>query len=299
MSDPTAPSWGLPVFVTEENRARLMAIYDDALRRWPVPFKRSSLRPDTGRPTSLAAAIRVAPPVVMTHPMGVGGFVWSSIIATVSAHRRAYALDTIGDVGRSELADPDRYPKTGRDYSEWLDDVFAALDLTAADMIGGSMGGWIAMNHAIYAPDRVRRLVLLGPMGLAPWRATLAVLGPFMSQRLRPTDAKLDAIITRSLGQGERVNREFRPWMQIMGYTKPRVGQPFHISSRRLRMIKAADPGLPRRCGTASSAIHLPRRSAARRNISGCEIEVLPEAGHVMSVDEPDFVGERIIEFLR
>jgi hypothetical protein len=46
---------------------------------------------------------------------------------------------------------------------------------------------------------------------LAPWRAMPGVLGPFMSQRLRPTQAKLDAIITRSLGDGERVNHEFRP----------------------------------------------------------------------------------------
>ncbi len=36
----------------------------------------------------------------------------------------------------------------------------------------------------------------------------------------------------------------------------------------------------------------------ARRNIIGCEVQVLPEAGHVMSVDEPVVVGERIVEFL-
>ena len=37
---------------------------------------------------------------------------------------------------------------------------------------------------------------------------------------------KLDAIITRSLGEGERVNREFRPWMRIMGYTNvPTTGK--------------------------------------------------------------------------
>ena len=28
-------------------------------------------------------------------------------------------------------------------------------------------------------------------------------------------------------------------------------------------------------------------------------IEVLPDAGHVMSVDEPEYVGPRIVEFLR
>jgi pimeloyl-ACP methyl ester carboxylesterase len=287
----------LPVFVTEDNRDRLMAIYDDALRRWPVALETSFIETRYGKTHVIASGDPASPPVLMTHPMGVGGFVWSSIIATVSAHRCVYALDTIGDVGRSELADPDRYPKTGRDYSGWLDDVVAALDLAKPDLIGGSMGGWIAMNRAIYASEQVRRLVLLGPMGLAPWRSTLAVLGPFMSQRLRPTEDKLNAIITRSLGPGERVNIEFRPWMQIMGYTKARVGQPFHIPSRRLRTIKV--PTLVF-LGGKDGLVGDPAAAAkrARRSIRDCNIEILPTAGHVMSVDEPNLIGERIIKFL-
>jgi len=35
----TPPSRQLPVFVTEENRAKLIALYDEGLRRWPVPFE--------------------------------------------------------------------------------------------------------------------------------------------------------------------------------------------------------------------------------------------------------------------
>ena len=288
----------VPVFVTEDNRARLMTIYDEALRHWPVPLDMFFVETRYGKTHVIASGDPASPPLVMIHPMGVGGFVWSSIIGVLSAHLRAYALDTIGDIGKSELADPDRYPKNGREYSAWLDDVFAALGLTTADMVAGSMGGWIAMNHAIYAANSLRRLVLLGPMGLAPWRATLGVLGPFMSQRLRPTEGKLDAIITRSLGEGERVNHEFRPWMQIMGYTKARVGQPFHIPARRLRMINTPTlVFLGGNDGLVGSATAAARR--ARRNITGCQIEVLPDAGHVMSVDEPDFVGGRILEFLR
>ena len=287
MSAPLS-SQELPVFVTEDNRKRLMALYDDALRRWPVPFETFFVETRYGKTHVIASGDPTAAPVVMTHPMGVGGFVWSSIIATISAHRRSYALDTIGDVGRSELADPDRYPKTGRDYSAWLDDVCAALDLTVPDMIGGSMGGWIAMNRAIYASERVRRLALLGPMGLAPWRSTLAVLGPFMSQRLRPSEDKLNAIITRSLGSGERVNHELRPWMQVMGYTKARVGQPFHIPSRRLQTI---DVPTLLFLGGQDGLVGNPAPPAkrARRNIRDSVIEILPNAGHVMSVDEPDF----------
>jgi pimeloyl-ACP methyl ester carboxylesterase len=158
----------LPVFVTEENRAKLMVIYDEGLRHWPVPHEVFFVHTRYGKTHVIASGDPASPPLVLIHPMGVGGFVWSSIVAPLSQQWRTYALDTIGDVGKSELADPDRYPTKGRDYSAWLDDVFTALDVTTADMVAGSMGGWIAMSHAICAPDRLRRLVLLGPMGLAP-----------------------------------------------------------------------------------------------------------------------------------
>jgi pimeloyl-ACP methyl ester carboxylesterase len=229
--------------------------------------------------------------------MGAGAFAWSSIARALSDQRRVYALDTIGDVGRSELDDLDRYPKTGADYSAWLDDVYGGLDLAQPDVVAGSMGGWIALNRAIHAPDAVRRLALLGPMGLPSRRATLGVLGPMLSYTLHPTGAKLDKLITRSLGDGERVNRELRPWMRIMATCRPRVGRPFHIPGRRLRTVRAPTLViLGGRDGLIGSATAAAKR--ARRNITGCEIEILPRAGHVMNVDEPELVGARIVRFL-
>ena len=88
-----------------------------------------------------------------------------------SGQYRIYAPDTIGDVGRSELDDFDVYPKKGGDFSAWLGDLYAELGITRADVIGGSMGGWVVMHRAISAPDSVRKLVLLvllGPMAFPP-----------------------------------------------------------------------------------------------------------------------------------
>jgi pimeloyl-ACP methyl ester carboxylesterase len=286
----------LPIFRTEESREKLMAIYDQALRQWPVPFETFFVETRYGKTHVIASGDRASPPLVMTHPAAVGAFVWSSIIAPLSEKHRVYALDTIGDVGRSELAHPERYPKKSRDYSAWLDDVYEKLEIAQADLVAGSMGGWIAMNHAIYAPKHVRRLVLLGPMGLPPWRATLAVLVPFAWYLLRPTDAKFERIIYRSLGGGERVNREFRPWMLIMGKCKPKTGQPFHIPSRKLRLIKAPTLVI---LGGKDGLVGSPTAAAKRaRSIPDCEIEILPRAGHIMSVDEPELVGKRIVNFL-
>jgi pimeloyl-ACP methyl ester carboxylesterase len=287
----------VPVFRTERNRAEMMAIYDEATENWPVPFEDLFVATRYGKTHVIASGDPSLPPLVLVHPMGVGAIAWSSIMAALCEKRRVYALDTIGDAGKSELTDTDHHPKKGRDYSSWLDDVFAGLGVAKPDIVGGSMGGWIAMNHAINAPDRVRRLVLLGPMGLPSFRATAGVLGPMMWYVLRPTEAKLERIISRSLGDGERVNREFRPWMRILGTCKPRLGQPVHIPARELRKIQVPTlVFLGGKDGLIGSAAAAARR--ARRNISGCEIEILPGAGHAMSVDEPEFVSTRTVAFL-
>jgi pimeloyl-ACP methyl ester carboxylesterase len=287
----------LPIFRTEENRAELMAMYDEGLRQWPVPFEAFFVPTRYGKTHVIASGDTALPPLVLIHAMGVGAFVWYSIVAALSDKRRFYALDTIGDVGRSELDDPDRHPKNGSDYSSWVDDVYDELGIATTDVVAGSMGGWIALNRAIYAPDRLRRLALLGPMGLPSWRVTLGVLGPFMSHVLRPTDDKLDRIITRALGEGERVNRDFRPWMRVMAKCKPRLGQPLHIPSAKLRMIKAPTLViLGGKDGLVGSATAAAKR--ARRHIAGCQVEILPRAGHVMNVDEPEFVGARVVRFL-
>ena len=85
---------------------------------------------------------------------------WSSAIAELSRDFRAYAVDQIDDVGKSV---PMTIPASRLDYAEWLLDVFDQLGLREADVVGLSYGGFLAVNFALCAPDRVTRLVLLCP----------------------------------------------------------------------------------------------------------------------------------------
>jgi pimeloyl-ACP methyl ester carboxylesterase len=84
--------------------------------------------------------------------------------------------------------------------------------------------------------------------------------------------------------------------MKIMGQTKPLVGQPINIPARKLGMIKSRTLViLGGKDGLIGSATAAAKRA---RNIPGCEIEILPNAGHLMSVDEPEFVSARIVNLL-
>jgi pimeloyl-ACP methyl ester carboxylesterase len=284
------------IFRTAANHAELMRIYDEKLAKWPVPFEAFLVSTRYGKTHVIASGDPASAPLVLTHPAGCGSFVWSSIIAALSEQHRTYAVDTIGELGRSRLDDHDRYPRIGRDYSAWLDDVYAELGIEASDMVAGSMGGWIALNRAIIAPERLRKLVLLGPMGLPTWRATLAVLGPITSVVLHPTDAKLEKMARRCLGDGERATRELSPWLRSALRCHARTGQPLHIPAAKLRLMKS--PTLLFLGGQDGLIGSVTAAAKRARNIPTCEVKILPRAGHIMNVDEPEEIGIRTAKFL-
>jgi pimeloyl-ACP methyl ester carboxylesterase len=54
---------------------------------------------------------------------------------------------------------------------QWL---LAASDLTDVSIVGLGFGGWIAAEMASLAPRALRRLILVGPMGIKPERGDIA-----------------------------------------------------------------------------------------------------------------------------
>jgi hypothetical protein len=65
----------LPIFRTEENRTKLMAIYDEGLRHWRVPYETFFVPTRYGRTHVIACGDPESAPLVMIHPAAVGSFV--------------------------------------------------------------------------------------------------------------------------------------------------------------------------------------------------------------------------------
>lgn len=78
-------------------------------------------------------------------------------------HFRCVAVDLPG-FGRSPMPDG---PVSIEAYGRTLDAVCDALDITAACVVGNSLGGFVAAELAISFPARVERLVLVAAAGLA------------------------------------------------------------------------------------------------------------------------------------
>jgi pimeloyl-ACP methyl ester carboxylesterase len=85
---------------------------------------------------------------------------WFANIAELSANHRVYAVDGIGDAGKSIA---ECLIEKRSDYAEWLREVFDGLNIEKAHLLGHSYGGWLALNMALAYPERLRKIVLLAP----------------------------------------------------------------------------------------------------------------------------------------
>ena len=276
-------------------------ILDDfKLEQWLTPYERLTVPTRYGKTSMVTVGPEGAPPLVLVPAMGVTSKMWLPNIAALSRDYRTYALDTIGDLGKSALYNQDEYPRNGRAYSEWLADIFNELGIEQADVIGASMGGWVVMNHAIHAPERVRRIVLLGPMGLPSWWTTLKVMSHLWSVLLLPTQSNIDRMIRWALGDNPQAREAFADLMKagVDDRSKIRLAPPLNLSDKQLRKIKSpALLMLGERDNVIGNAGEVSKR--AKRLIPNVRVEIIPEVGHMMSAEKPEFVNARIPSFLQ
>ncbi|WP_432838299.1 alpha/beta fold hydrolase [Dactylosporangium sp. CA-092794] len=118
---------------------------------------------DTGVP----AADTGHPPLLLLHGSGPGVTAtanWRAVIPALARTRRVIAPDQLGFGGTATGEDR----QFGR--AAWTGHAEALLDtlgVGTVDVIGNSMGGAIALSLALARPTGVRRVVLMGPMGVA------------------------------------------------------------------------------------------------------------------------------------
>jgi pimeloyl-ACP methyl ester carboxylesterase len=107
------------------------------------------------------------PPVLLLHGSGPGVSAaanWRPVIPALSAERRVIAPDQLGFAGTA-TGDKHTYGRAA-----WTGHALGVLDelgVTQCDVIGNSMGGAIALSLAAARPQAIRRIVLMGTMGVA------------------------------------------------------------------------------------------------------------------------------------
>jgi pimeloyl-ACP methyl ester carboxylesterase len=164
-------------FRTPEGKARFRAAYDAALKTWPVPYEEFDVPTRFGKTHVIACGPTDAPPLVLLHGYMATSVMWAPNIVDISRRYRVYAIDTMGQPGKSIPAEP---IGSAADYVAWLSAALDALHLDGVNLLGMSFGGWLALNYAAASPERVQKLALLSPGGLQPIATQFSLRGMLM-----------------------------------------------------------------------------------------------------------------------
>jgi pimeloyl-ACP methyl ester carboxylesterase len=103
-------------------------------------------------------------PVVLLHGVSLGAAAWAPLFNTLPGHR-LLAVDLPGH----GLSDPAGY-RRGRvrqHARELIEDIFDALGLDEAPVVGNSLGGMLALWYAAAGGERISRLVAIGEPAVA------------------------------------------------------------------------------------------------------------------------------------
>jgi 2-hydroxymuconate-semialdehyde hydrolase len=105
-------------------------------------------------------------PLLLIHGSGPGVSAWANwrlVLPALAQQRRVIAPDMVG-FGFTER--PAGIAYTMETWVQQALDLLDALDMPQVDVVGNSFGGALALALAIRAPQRARRLVLMGAVGV-------------------------------------------------------------------------------------------------------------------------------------
>ncbi len=146
------------IYRSEDAEKRLMEIYDKSLLGWPVPYEGLVIDTRFGKTFVIASGDPANEAMILIHGSGSNALTWRGDAAKYAEHYRVYALDVIGEAGKSS------HTRLGWDsgaHDQWLGDVIRGLGIRTCILEGISYGGWIALNYAASNPMQVSKLVLV------------------------------------------------------------------------------------------------------------------------------------------
>jgi Alpha/beta hydrolase family len=134
---------GIAEWRNEAARQRFIDVEDEFWReRWPVP-------PTALDVDSYAGTTRVyrwpgaGEPIVFLHGMGGTGLTWSAYVERLVG-RDLYAIDTIGDVGRSQQR---AVIEDTAGLARWLAETLTGAGIERGHLVGTSYGGFLALGR--------------------------------------------------------------------------------------------------------------------------------------------------------
>jgi 3-oxoadipate enol-lactonase len=241
-------------------------------------------------------------PVLCVMGLASDTLAWALQLPAFSARHRTVIFDN-RDVGRSTMADGDY------EIADMAADALAladALGLDSFHLLGVSMGGAIAQEMALAAPQRLHTLTLAVTFASGgAWARTFSrVWGSRVRQITR--EEHVDELMLLSLSEELFENEEAITWLRGLMLENPNP-QPAEAFARQLRASSGHDArdrlgslALPVHVIGAEHDILVPvwKSRELADLIPGAELTVIERCPHAANVERAEEFNRAILDFL-
>jgi pimeloyl-ACP methyl ester carboxylesterase len=250
-------------------------------------------------------------PAVLVHGLGGQWQNWLENIPRLAETRRVVAMDLPG-FGRTPEP-PDGVEVTITQYGRWVNQLCDELGLEQIELVGNSMGGYIAAEVAIQFPERVSRLVLVSAAGISSaevLEAPILTIGRMATALASNAAARYRNLAARpvtrhmSLALVARHPRLLKPDLAYEGFFKG-AGKPGFDDALRACLDydfrdRLSDVKVPTLIVWGERDSIIPTRDADEfeRLIDDSRKVVMKDCGHIPMAERPQAFNDVLVEFL-
>lgn len=272
-----------------------------------------------GGPVRLYRAGDVGPPLLLLHGgmLDTAQGVWRRIVPDLATDHRVYAID----LPRHGNSRPWQGVLDDAFYRRFLHDLLDALDLSRVAIIGISLGAGVATGYALDHPERVTALIAIGPGGIGAKRpaqfltwllirtpGVLRLTSRYLARHPRSIRKSMASTLTaganipdfdtivelataEAVAKAEHGEPVLDDWMT-------RAYGPFAMRLNHLPALQnLTTPTLWIRGGN-DSLVGAAEISAAAAATPNSHLVTIPDAGHIVTYDQPEEFNRLAREFL-
>ncbi|WP_028935674.1 alpha/beta fold hydrolase [Pseudonocardia spinosispora] len=236
-----------------------------------------------------------APAIVLLHSLATRGAVWRPVMAELSGSFRMLVPDTRGH-GDSAPA-----PEMGVD--DWVSDIDRVLDDAGVDraaLVGVSMGGIQALAYAAARPDRVSALVVADSFAALPPAVALARISAMVAHA---ESAPMTEVAAKYLI--DTFEDPTSPGASAVASAMGEMKRDSYLGAVRAcfgadvtdRLAEVVAPTLVL-WGDRDHKTPKPLSEAIRDGVRDGRLEVVPDAGHLSNVENPEAFARAVRTFL-
>ena len=291
-------------FRSVEAKEKYLKYYERRSQKWPIVYEDQMIKTSQGETFLRISGQDDAPPLVLLASGGVTSLLWISNVKMLSENFKVYTIDNIYDFGRSMHT---QVFKTPNDLMIWLDELFGVLKLeNNINLMGLSYGGWLASQYALHSPERLQKVVLIAPAatifdlpGEWAWRGILSAIPIKIIMKKVMINWAFKDLVEKGDEASQIVINDIMD-DAIMALKCFKFKMPIHptvLSDEELRSISIPTLFLV----GENEVIYSAHDAIGRLNSVAPHIktEIIPDAGHDLTIIQAELVNKKVIEFLK